>query len=80
MRATTFGAYGKEPFSVHARFEGDSGSFSDLGDHRRRGYTEKICFPYKPVPVPKTSVYRTPPRMRVDSKHRNVGFLALSGR
>ncbi len=29
--------------------------------------------------IPKTRVYRTP-EMRVDSKHRNVGFLALSGR
>ncbi len=31
------------------------------------GYTENKGFPY-------------PPRMGVDSKHRNVGFLALSGR
>ncbi len=34
--------YGKEPFSVYLRFEGDSGSFSDLRDRSLRGYTEKI--------------------------------------
>ncbi len=51
--------YGKEPFSVYLRFEGDSGRISSSGDQGLRGYTEKICFPYKPLPVPKTSDCRT---------------------
>ncbi len=42
VRGTTFGAYGKEPFSVYLRFEGVSGRFSDAGDQGLRGYTEKI--------------------------------------
>ncbi len=36
------GLYGKEPFSVYLRFEGDSDRFSDLRDHSRIGCTEKI--------------------------------------
>ncbi len=37
MKATTFGVYGKEPFSVHARSEGDSGQFSDAWDRGQTG-------------------------------------------
>ncbi len=54
--------YGKELFSVHARSSPDSDRFSDAGDRGLRGYTEIIWFPYKPLPVPKTSVCRTDDR------------------
>ncbi len=33
--------YGKEPFSVYLRFEGDSDRISSSGDQGLRGYTEK---------------------------------------
>ena len=51
------GLYGKEPFSVSLPPEGDSGRFSDLGVEGLTGYTEKKWFPYKPLPVPKTSIF-----------------------
>ncbi len=41
MLAPNFAMYGKELFSVHARFVGDSDRNSDPGDRGLRGYTEK---------------------------------------
>ncbi len=46
MLAPIFAMYGKELFSVHARFEGDPGRISSSGDQGLRGYTEKKWFPY----------------------------------
>ncbi len=48
-----------ELFSVHARSSPVLGRYSAAWDRGLTRYTEKIWFPYKPLPVPKTSVSRT---------------------
>ena len=45
------------PYSVHARFEGDLGQYSDPRDHGLTSYTENKWFPYTvdapPYPQPR---------------------------
>ncbi len=76
IHAGFFGLYRKVPFSVHARSGGDSGRIWNSGDQGPRGVYGKDVISVQATACTENQGFPYTWKMRVDSKRRNVGFLA----